>query len=182
MHPGALTCFAVAECRGWRWGRVHGEGSAGSVLRSQGSSGEDGAFARRARERFDRFLCSLRPDPAAASWRRRKAPARSRSRSRSRCRCRWRWEYGVRGSWGSAERVFPEARVFRLLPCASFVLGAFRLPSRPVWEPSEGDSGIAKRSRHRDHLGCERFHPPAVAGPEPSQGALPDLGPLRHRE
>ena len=33
------TCFPVAECRGWRQGCVGGGGSAGSVLRSQGSSG-----------------------------------------------------------------------------------------------------------------------------------------------
>ena len=39
-------------------------GSAGSVLRSQGSSEEDGAFALRARGRLDRFQCSLRTDPA----------------------------------------------------------------------------------------------------------------------
>ena len=39
-------------------------GSAGSVLRSQGSSEEDGAFALRARGRLDRFQCLLRTDPA----------------------------------------------------------------------------------------------------------------------
>ena len=53
---------------GWR--------SAGSVLRLQGSSGEDGAFALCARDGFDRFQCSLRPVPAAASLRRRKARGR----------------------------------------------------------------------------------------------------------
>ena len=41
--PGrSHTCFAVAKCRGWRLGLVGGGGSAGSVLRSQGSSREHG--------------------------------------------------------------------------------------------------------------------------------------------
>ena len=40
-------------------------GSAGPVLRSQGSSEEDVAFALCARGRFDRFQCSLRPGSAA---------------------------------------------------------------------------------------------------------------------
>jgi hypothetical protein len=42
-------------------------GSAGPVLRSQGSSEEVAAFALCARERCDRFQCLLRPGPAAAS-------------------------------------------------------------------------------------------------------------------
>ena len=43
-------------------------GSAGSVLRSQGSSGED-QLLRCAQVFFvDRFQCSLRIDPAAACW------------------------------------------------------------------------------------------------------------------
>jgi len=66
IHPGALTCFAVAECQGWRWGSVPRRGSAGPVLRSQVSSRGDGAFALRARERGVRFQCSLRTDPAVA--------------------------------------------------------------------------------------------------------------------
>ena len=27
IHPGALTCFAVAECRGWRWGSLPRRGA-----------------------------------------------------------------------------------------------------------------------------------------------------------
>ena len=46
-------------------------GSAGSVLRSQVSSGGGSAFALRAGFFVDRFQCSLRPDPAAARWGRR---------------------------------------------------------------------------------------------------------------
>ncbi len=42
-------------------------GSAGPVLRSQGSSGEVGLFALCAREKGDRFQCLPRPGPAAAS-------------------------------------------------------------------------------------------------------------------
>ena len=64
-----LTYFQVMRDRlrmGWFW-CVFGSCSAGSVLRAQGSSGEDGAFAQRARERFDRFQCLLLPGPAAAS-------------------------------------------------------------------------------------------------------------------
>ena len=64
-----LTYFQVMRDRlrmGWFW-CVLGLCSAGSVLRAQGSSGEDGAFAQRAREGFDRFQCLLRPGPAAAS-------------------------------------------------------------------------------------------------------------------
>ena len=41
-------------------------GSAGPGLRSQGSSGKDGAFARGARDWGDRHQCSLRTVPAAA--------------------------------------------------------------------------------------------------------------------
>ena len=69
IHPGALTCFAVAECRGWRWGSVPRRGSAGSVLRSQGTLGPAKLSRCRARGiRMSTFLCSLRPGPAAASW------------------------------------------------------------------------------------------------------------------
>jgi hypothetical protein len=143
-HPGALTCSAVAECWGWRWGRVHGEGFAGSSLRSLRKLWGVGAFALCERD----FCCSLP----------RLAPARSR------CRFVEAQEgsgpisipipiplaLGVWGSWGYAERVFVGARVFsRLLPCASFFLGAFRLPSQPVWEPPRG--------RFRD---CETVAPP----------------------
>ena len=66
-------------------------------------------------------------------------------------------------------------------PCKS--LNERTLPVEIRTDDSTGsDSRIAKHSRHRDDLRCERFHPPAMAGPEPSKGALPDLGPLRHRE
>jgi len=52
-------------------------GSAGSVLRSQGTLGPVGLSRGRARGiRVSTFLCSLRPGPAAASWRRRKARGR----------------------------------------------------------------------------------------------------------
>ena len=69
ITPGALTCFAVLECRGWRWGSVPRRGSAGSVLRLQGTLGPAGLSRCRAtRVRMSTFLCSLRPDPAAASW------------------------------------------------------------------------------------------------------------------
>jgi hypothetical protein len=69
MHPGARTCFAMAECWGWRLGLVGGGGSAGSVLRSQGTLGPVGLSRCRATGiRMSTFLCSLRPDPAAASW------------------------------------------------------------------------------------------------------------------
>jgi hypothetical protein len=64
-----LTYFQVMRDRlrmGWFW-CVLGLCSAGSVLRAQGSSGEDGAFALCARGRVDRFQCLLRPVPAAAS-------------------------------------------------------------------------------------------------------------------
>ncbi|MEN9777719.1 MAG: hypothetical protein RJB04_1474 [Verrucomicrobiota bacterium] len=69
IPPGALTCFAVAECWGWRLGLVGGGGSAGSVLRSQGTLGPVGLSRCRARGiRMSTFLCSLRPGTAAASW------------------------------------------------------------------------------------------------------------------
>jgi hypothetical protein len=61
------TCFAVAECRGWRLGLVGGGGSAGSVLRSQGTLGPAKLSRYRAKGiRMSTFLCLLRPDPAAA--------------------------------------------------------------------------------------------------------------------
>ena len=67
ISPGALTCFAVAECWGWRRGLVGGGGSAGSVLRSQGTLGPVGLLRYRAGGiRVSTFLCSLRPEPAAA--------------------------------------------------------------------------------------------------------------------
>jgi hypothetical protein len=69
IPPGALTCFAVVECQGWRLGLVGGGGSAGSVLRSPGTLGPAGLSRCRATGiRMSTFLCSLRPDPAAASW------------------------------------------------------------------------------------------------------------------
>ncbi len=69
IPPGALTCFVVLECWGWRLGLVGGGGSAGSVLRSQGTLGPAGLSRCRATGiRMSTFLCSLRPDPAAASW------------------------------------------------------------------------------------------------------------------
>ena len=67
ITPGALTCFAVAECWGWRLGLVGGGGSAGSVLRSQGTLGPVELSRGRARGiKVSTFLCSLRPGPAAA--------------------------------------------------------------------------------------------------------------------
>ena len=67
IPSGAPTCFAVAECRGWRLGLVGGGGSAGSVLRSQGTLGRVGLSRCRATGiRMSTFLCSLRPGPAAA--------------------------------------------------------------------------------------------------------------------
>ncbi len=60
---------AVAEHWGWRLGLVGGGGSAGSVLRSQGTLGPAKLSRCRARGiRVSTFLCSLRPGPAAASW------------------------------------------------------------------------------------------------------------------
>ena len=50
---------------GWAFLWV-GLGSAGAGLRSQVSSGKEGLSRWRAGGRFDRFQCSLRPDPAAA--------------------------------------------------------------------------------------------------------------------
>ena len=67
ITPGTLTGFAVAECRGWRLGLVGGGGSAGSVLRSQGTLGPVGLSRFRATGiRMSTFLCSLRTGPAAA--------------------------------------------------------------------------------------------------------------------
>ena len=64
---GAPQGVAVAECWGWRLGLVGGGGSAGSVLRSQGTLGPAKLSRYRARGiRMSTFLCSLRPDPAAA--------------------------------------------------------------------------------------------------------------------
>ncbi len=66
--PAPPGVFVVAECRGWRLGLVGGGGSAGSVLRSQGTWGQAGLSRCRARGiRVSTFLCSLRPGPAAAS-------------------------------------------------------------------------------------------------------------------
>jgi hypothetical protein len=46
-----------------------GVGSAGTVLRTQEGSGEEWLSRWRARgDRVRTFLCSLRPEPAAASW------------------------------------------------------------------------------------------------------------------
>ena len=51
----------------WRWGWVAGGGSAGSVLRSQGTWGQEELSRYRADGiRMWTFQCSLRPDPAAA--------------------------------------------------------------------------------------------------------------------
>ena len=53
--------------RVWRWGWVAGGGSAGSVLRSQGTLGQEERSRCRADGiRVSTFQCSLRPDPAAA--------------------------------------------------------------------------------------------------------------------
>ena len=65
VTPGAPTCFAVAECQGWRLGLVPRRRSAGSVLRSQGTWGQARLSRCRAMGiRVSTFLCSLRPDPA----------------------------------------------------------------------------------------------------------------------
>ena len=61
---GALDCFAVAECRGWRWGSVPRRGSAGSVLHSQVGSGEDELSRCCARVFAVCLQGSLRTDPA----------------------------------------------------------------------------------------------------------------------
>ena len=75
IPPDALACFAVAECRGWRWGSVPRRrledigrgGSAEPVLRSQGTLGQVGLSRWRARgDRVSTFLRLLRPGPAAA--------------------------------------------------------------------------------------------------------------------
>ena len=62
-----LNCFYSLETgstgRGFL-GAWAGGGSAGPVLRSQGGSGEEVAFALRARGLGDRLQCSLRPGPA----------------------------------------------------------------------------------------------------------------------
>ena len=57
LHKRGHSKLSYCVC--WR--------SAGSVLRAQGSSGEDWAFALCARGDVDRFQCLLRPGPAAAS-------------------------------------------------------------------------------------------------------------------
>ncbi len=59
----------MAEFWGWRLGLVGGGGSAGSVLRSQGTLGPAKLSRCRATGiRMSTFLCSLRPGPAAAWW------------------------------------------------------------------------------------------------------------------
>jgi hypothetical protein len=65
--PGALFCGGRVP--GLALGLVDGGGSAGSVLRLQGTLGPVGLSRCRARGiRMSTFLCSLRPGPAAASW------------------------------------------------------------------------------------------------------------------
>jgi len=65
IPSGAITCFAVAECRCWRWESEPRRGSAGPVLRSQGTLGPAKLSRCRAMGiRVSTFLCSLRPDPA----------------------------------------------------------------------------------------------------------------------
>ena len=70
--PGALTCFAVAGCQGWRWGSVPRRGSAGTVLRSQGTWGQarlsrfrarGGSGCRRSYARFGPI-----PLPPVCAW------------------------------------------------------------------------------------------------------------------
>ena len=68
IPPGAITCFAVTECRGWRWGSVPRGGSAGTVLRSQGTWRQARLSRCRAMgNRVSTFQCSLRPGPAPPS-------------------------------------------------------------------------------------------------------------------
>ena len=58
-------------------GQVRGGGSAGPVLRSQGTLGQEELSRGRATGiRMSTFLRSLRPDPAAASGRRTEALGR----------------------------------------------------------------------------------------------------------
>ena len=45
IHPGALTRFAVAECRGWRWGSVPRRGLRGIGPALAGNVGAGWAFA-----------------------------------------------------------------------------------------------------------------------------------------
>ena len=60
---GGSWVFEVFEAGAWGWC----VGSAGSVLRSQGTLGPVGLSRGRARGiRVSTFLCSLRPGPAAA--------------------------------------------------------------------------------------------------------------------
>ena len=67
--PGCSHLFCGGRVPGLALGLVGGGGSAGSVLRSQGTLGPAELSRCRARGiRVSTFLCSLRPDPAAASW------------------------------------------------------------------------------------------------------------------
>ena len=57
----------MLEWLGDSWGKLSGGGSAGSVLRSQGTWGQAGLSRCRAMGiRMSTFLCSLQPGPAAA--------------------------------------------------------------------------------------------------------------------
>jgi hypothetical protein len=61
LCDGGVLGLAPGAC--WWWG------SAGSVLRSQGTLGPVELSRGRARGiKVSTFLCSLRPNPAAASW------------------------------------------------------------------------------------------------------------------
>jgi hypothetical protein len=67
--PGGSHLFCGGRMPGLALGLVGGGGSAGSVLRSQGTLGPAKLSRCRAKGiRMSTFLCSLRPDPAAASW------------------------------------------------------------------------------------------------------------------
>ena len=70
IPPDALAYFAVAECRGWRWGSVPrqrlgvsaGKDSAGPVLRSQGTLGQEELSRFRADGDQDVDVPTLAPD------------------------------------------------------------------------------------------------------------------------
>jgi hypothetical protein len=70
IPPDSLACFAVAECQDWRWGSVPrqrlgvsaGKDSAGPVLRSQGTLGQEELSRLRADGDQDVDVPTLAPD------------------------------------------------------------------------------------------------------------------------
>ncbi len=64
---GGTWGTGMLEWLGDSWGKLSGGGSAGSVLRSQGTWGQAGLSRCRAMGiKMSTFLCSLQPGPAAA--------------------------------------------------------------------------------------------------------------------